>query len=135
MDDVENEIINLIELIAEPESINRLDPVDELRQNIVANLIIQAEEIENFPELEGEPFCALIAADYDSQKQAMFILVLFDEDNVTIATGLGEFSEVLDFSDDFPEDESQVINQAQKRFKVSPTRQFNRARFESWLHS
>lgn len=133
MNDIESQLIKLIEETSEAGSINRLDP-EKVRRQIADYLELQAEEAFCFPELAGDPFCGMLAADYDRQKRAMFILTLFDEKHVEVAIGLGEVTEVYDFGDDYPEDESQVISEAKKHFAVSPTLRFDRARFDAWLN-
>lgn len=135
MSTIEIQIATLIEEVAEAGSENRLDP-KAVRKQILLYLEMQTEEIENFPELVGHPFCALLAADYDRRKRAMLILVLFDENEVVVATGHGDFSEIREFGEnDYPEDESLVITEAQKRFHITSPRYFDRNAFESWLHT
>jgi hypothetical protein len=108
--------------------------LENVRESIAEYLAMHAEEVQRFPKEKKRPHWSLIAADYDSKKDAQFLAMHFSKDKVTFLAGRGEILKVRRFVEsDFPENPNEVLPELAKLFDTSPHYATYLSAVEEWL--
>jgi hypothetical protein len=129
-----NEIAVLLQTVSENRSENILT-IDQVRNWLAKYLRMHDEEITRFPEEKDLPHWDLLAADYDTAKDAMFLLAFFKNDSVTFLAGRGSVSSVRDFGQNsFPENADKVLDDLSDRFWIAGRATVNRDDLVHWLN-
>ncbi len=89
----------------------------QIREWLSGYLVGREEEVRAFPSEAGESHWDLIAADFDSRRDALFFVAVFDGEYVDLTSGRGDGSAVRIFAeDDFPDKPMDVIPELARRF-------------------
>ncbi len=111
-----DEIQKLLEAASEPASENKLT-LENVQGWIAEYLEMRAEDVARFPNEANANHWDMIAADYDSSKEAQFITAYFSADRVTFIAGRGSIPEVQAFAQDgFPNNPDDVLAELERRF-------------------
>jgi hypothetical protein len=111
-----NDIQKLLDATMDPTSKNRLT-VDNVKGWLAQYIEMRAEDVARYPGEVSANHWDLIAADYDSSKEAHFIAAYFAGDRVTFMAGRGPIPEVRAFAqDEFPDNPNNVLDDLARRF-------------------
>ncbi|MCA9042207.1 MAG: hypothetical protein KDA65_17775 [Planctomycetaceae bacterium] len=111
-------IRRLIDAEKDPTSPNQLT-VDNVKDWLADYIEMRAEEIAHFPQEANKNHWDLIAADYDSTKEALFIAAYFCSDEVTFLAGRGPVLDVRAFAQsNFPVNPDEVLDHLAQRFII-----------------
>lgn len=115
---MEKEIGELIKGSSESGSRNVLS-VLEIRKWLIGYLEMHDKEIQRFPEEAGTSHWNFLSADYDPNRDALFVLVTFSGSNATFAAGRGNGGELRHFgTTDFPDDPNDILPEVNRRFRI-----------------
>ena len=94
------------------------------------------DEIAQFPKEKDLPHWDLLMADYDSSREAMFVLAFFQGDKVTLLAGRGSIPGVRDFGENsFPKNVHKVIDDLSGRFWIAGSVMVDHDELVRWLNS
>jgi hypothetical protein len=118
----------------QPGSENRIT-LAELREWVLEYLREWDEEVARFPELAAEPHWNLWMADYDRERDAMCVGMIFGSGGIEIACGTGNRDAIRQFGEDeFPEDLHRILPELRRRLSENrQTETLPRTLAESWL--
>jgi hypothetical protein len=106
----------MIASVSEPDSENTLT-TEKIHQWLLGQRSRHEEELNKFPQISTEPHFDLMMADYNRSRDGVFIVVVFQSENVCFLAGRGNSLQVREFAEtDFPEDVSEVIPELRRRF-------------------
>jgi hypothetical protein len=97
MDSIETHamVSRLLESASEPGSKNQLDAFG-FREDAAQYLVDYDSELEQFPELVGQPHFDLVMADYDLSRDAVFVAYAFQRAEMVLFAGRGSAEGVKD---------------------------------------
>jgi len=117
-----DEVAALLEAAAEPGSPNRTT-APRVRKWLSEYLAFRRTEVARFPKLAGRPHWDLIAADFDTELDAVFVLAFFSAGTVCMVAGRGECAQIRSYGEsEFPDDPSTILDDVAARFWTAPTR-------------
>ena len=106
----------------------------QVKEWLVGYMQMHEEEMRHFPAEKGRPHWDMLIADFDPRRDAMFVVALFRENDVTLLAGRGPVSAVKDFGDNsFPKDPSRVTEEITLRFQISGRSLVQRDELARWL--
>jgi len=128
-------LTDLLQAAHEDQSRNVLTE-EQVKTSLNRYLAIHDEEVANFPQEANVPHWNLLAADYDSNKEAMFLLAFFKNTSITLLTGRGSGESVREFSlNDFPTDSKMILDEVVSRFWIAGQATITYESLTSWLNS
>jgi len=91
--------------------------VDNVKRWLAKYIELRSEDVARFPNESDTNHWDLIAADYDSSKDARFIAAYFSGDRVTFLAGHGPISDVRAFAQSgFPDNPDHVLDELTRKF-------------------
>lgn len=127
------EINGVLDAANESGSENQLS-LDGVKGWLAEYLEGQTEEIARFPELEDQPHWDLLAADFDPEREAVFVLAFFGSGMVTLLGGRGSMADIRDFAEcSFPDDPNDLLEEVFSRFTVSGRATLTHVDLTRWL--
>jgi hypothetical protein len=134
MNSIEDPLGQKLGAVAVPGSDNRIT-IAELREWVLEYLRDWDEEVGRFPELATDLHWNLWMADYDLDKDAMWVAIVFRPAGIDLACGTGNGYSVRRFVEsDSPQDADGIFPELTKRFSDNyQTEAITRALAESWL--
>src|SRR5690349_9686230 len=132
--EVHSEVSRMLESVCEPDSENCFTAF-EVRDHAIEFLNDYDSEIQRFPELAGQTHFEFVMADYDLNRDAVFILFLFRPKILELLAGRGNAFALRSFVEqELPEDADAAADSLrdQARFSVAPV-QSERRRAVEWL--
>jgi hypothetical protein len=132
--EVHAEVSRMLESDCEPDSENRFTAF-EVRDHAIEFLNNYDSEIQRFPELAGQTHFEFVMADYDLQRDAVFIVYLFRTDVLELLAGRGDAFALRSFVEqELPEDTDEAADSLRRRarFSAAPL-QIERRRVVEWL--
>jgi hypothetical protein len=128
-----NEIADVLHVSSEEGSENILT-LEDVKDWLPKYLQMHEEDAVRFPAERNRSHWDMIIADYDSKRDAMFILAFFDGNSATFIGGRGSSSAVRDFGDNsFPRDPNDVPDEISRRFWVGGRATVNLNDLLHWL--
>jgi hypothetical protein len=113
-----NELASLLSAASESDSENVLT-LENVKGWLSDYLQAREQEVSRFPTEKDRPHWDLLGADYDSMRDAMFVLAYFHDDDVTFLGGRGSIGAVHDFAlTALPENPVELLDVASKRFWI-----------------
>jgi hypothetical protein len=130
-----NEIVTLLRSVSEEDSENILTPKD-IRTWLAEYMRMHDAEVARFPTEISLTHWDLLAADYDSSRNAVFVLAIFRDDSVALLAGRGSVSDVRDFGENsFPNNPELVLDDVSRRFHIGGRSIIDRSELCRWLKS
>src|ERR1041385_3418096 len=115
---MESKLKAMLDGTVEANSRNAL-PLQKIKQWLVGYIERYKEELTRFPEISAEPHFDLIMADYDQNREALFVVALFNGSQVSFVAGRGQAAAIRQFAEtDFPENALEVLVELKKRFRL-----------------
>jgi hypothetical protein len=111
-------IQELLDAASDPGSENQLT-LTNVKRWLSEYMEMRAEEDDRFPDEAGANHWDLIAADYDTSKEAQFIAAYFSACRVTFLAGRGPVIEVQAFAQEtYPDNPDDVLDALTSRFNT-----------------
>ncbi|MGV3606472.1 MAG: hypothetical protein ACO1RA_08685 [Planctomycetaceae bacterium] len=112
-------IQRLIDATSDSASNNRLT-LQDVKRWLAEYMEMRVDEVAHFPNETYANHWDLIAADYDSSKEAHFMIAYFAGDRVTFMSGCGSIPQVRAFGcDEFPSNADNVLDALSGRFATA----------------
>ena len=107
----------------------------KVRQWLLDYLKRYDDELKRFPNLLHEPHFDLLMADYDRNREGLFVVAVFQSNEVSFLVGRGDSLKVREFAEStFPDNVLNVFPELSKQFHVfSQPLSVIRSNFDSWI--
>ena len=129
------EIQKLIDAASEPSSENQLT-LANVKGWLAEYIEMRAEEDARFPDEAGADHWDLIAADYNSSKEACFVVALFSGSQVTFLAGRAPVADIRAFAQEtYPESPDDVLDELASRFSAGERWTTDAGAIISWAQS